>query len=273
MFCGYENVYDYCNNQHKYTYANLIASNCYAVPNSGVYASVYRTDLSSGQTILIQYPASTPLLSCGSDEDSQGFNNWDCYQQFLNNGGVVQNPSFEEYKLAQNDIIQECYQNLLDAGILITIDNFINNMTPYQDGAYVSVAPDDLTTYSIHLPATEEDVINFSNILSQATLANAASSKALLTPLVDYYNVAHFLNYLNLVNILSNYFNKLKIYATLKNNLLNDLQLAESISDVQNLTFYGYKPSSKSNVATDITAANATIVKSNILDCIEDSGE
>lgn len=273
MFCGYIDINDYCNNRYSYTYANLVENNCYAVPDSGNLAYVYRQDLVTEEVILITPSDYAPLQPCDIDDESQGFNNWDCYQSFLNNGGTVNDPSFEQYKLAQNDIIQDCYKNLIDAGVLICIDNFITNVAPYQDGAYIQVAPEDTTDYCIHLPATEEDVINFSNILSQATLLNATNSNDAISPLLDYNNVAHFLNYLNLVNILTNYFHKLQLYATLKNNLLSDLQLAESISDIQNLTFYGYKPSSKSSIGTDFTAANETIIKSNTLDCIEDTGE
>lgn len=267
MFCGYQTVYDYCNENYSYTYANLIEYKGYAVPDSGNFASVYRTDILNNNILLLESTNYNPLNNCDINDDNDGITIWGCYQIYLINGGQVSDPPLEQYKISQSQIIQNSYKAQLNAGILISIDNFITNVAPYQDGAYVQIAPEDTTNYKIHLPASEEDIINFSNILSQATLINTIDSKNKLTPVLDYYNVAHFLNYLNLANILSNYFNQIKTYTNIKDNLLYMLDNAQSISDIQNLSFYAYKPSSKVNAITDITQKNSPIIQSNSIDC------
>jgi hypothetical protein len=268
MICGYENTYDFCKNGFSYTYASIIDNNGSAFADTGVSASVYKQNLLDNSIVLLTPDNNAPIETCDIEDEQSTLNNWDCYRFYVDNGGEVKYPDIEEYRLAQRSIIETRYKALLDTGISVTINNFITNIVAYNEGAYSNISPEDLMTYTIHLPADEEDIINFSNILSQATLIHESQSTSKLIPILDYINNTHFLNYLNLSNILVNYFNKIKQYTTIKNNLLNSLITASSVTDIQSLTYYGNKPPSNLNITTNISAANTISSKFNTLDCI-----
>lgn len=268
MICGYENIYDLCENQFSYTYATVIIFNDYAVADTGNNAAVYRTDKNNNTTILLEPGSSLPIKTCALDDNNEDFTAWDCYLWYKNTNGVIGNPPLEDYQIVQIEYINTIYQNLLDNGILIKIDNFATNMST-SDGAYANVVVSETANYTILLPAKNDDIINFTNILSLATLLNNNNSSDPIPPLIDYYNNAHFLNYYNLTNILVNYFNKLKYYENLKDTLIQKVLNAQSISDVQAQVFHTNISVLNSNKATNYSKSNSTIIKFNSLTCEE----
>jgi hypothetical protein len=98
---------------------------------------------------------------------------------------------------------------------------------------------------------------------------NINDSKDPLPPLVDYYNNAHFLNYYNLTNILSNYFNKLKNYKLILDNTIAQINNASSIDDIQKQVFYTSLPTITYSKASNLSTKNDTIIKFSTLNCEE----
>lgn len=269
MVCGYENIYDFCSNQYTYTYASFIVEDKYVVANTGYDGSVYRTDKNTQKTILLEPLANSKVKTCNDSDDDEGFTDWDCYIWYKNNGGFINNPPVEEYQLAQIDYINNTYSNLLENGILVSINNFVINTT-ISNEQYGGTVVSESTEYSILLPAQDHDIVNFSNILSLATLKNINNDKEPLPAIIDYYNNAHFLNYYNLTNILSNYFNKIKYYFSLKNNLVNNVLNLSSINEIQSQLFYSCGSALDFNNTTNISTNNSSnIIKFSTLTCEE----
>jgi hypothetical protein len=271
MICNYANIYDYCCNKYSYAYASFITNNNYVVANTGYDGSVYRTDKTTNEIVLLQPNSSLQIKTCDLNDESPELNAWECYLWYKNNNcGPVSDPPLEDYQLAQIDLINSNYDSALDNGLLITISNFATDISLSVNGAYSNTTISETTNFSIVLPAKKDDVINFSNILSLATLLNANDDSSPLPPLIDYYNNAHFLNYYNLTNILSNYFNKLKSYKIIKDNLINNVLNSSTISDIQKQTFApSYTSTLTSDKNTNLSSKNSTIVKFSSLSCEE----
>jgi hypothetical protein len=271
MICDYANIYDYCCNKYSYSYTSFSIIDNYVAANTGYDGSVYRTDKTTNETVLLQPNSSLQIKTCDLNDENPELNAWECYLWYKNNNcGPVSDPPLEDYQLAQIDLINSNYDSTLDNGLLITISNFATDISLSVNGAYSNTTISETTNFSIVLPAKKDDVINFSNILSLATLLNANNDSSPLPPLIDYYNNAHFLNYYNLTNILSNYFNKLKSYKIIKDNLINNVLNSSTISDIQKQTFApSYTSTLTSDKNTNLSSKNSTIVKFSSLSCEE----
>lgn len=269
MICGYSNIYDLCSNKYTYEYASFSINNGYAVANTGYDGSVYRTDKNSQQKVLLEPSSTLTISTCDLSDDNPDLTAWECYLWYKNTNGLISEPPLSKYKEEQIKNVTTQYNNVLSNGILITINNFAIDIGISQNGAYSNTIISQTTNYTILLPALDDDIINFSNILSLATLMNANDSTDPLPPLVDYYNNAHFLNYYNLTNILSNYFNKLKNYKLILDNLIIAINSSSSIDDVQKQVFYTTLPTITYNKASNLSAKNDTIVKFTTLTCEE----
>lgn len=269
MICGYSNIYDLCNNKYSYEYANFVTNSKYAIPNTGNDGAVYRIDKITQEKILLQPNSTLKIHNCNSDDDNPELTAWECYLWYKSNNGVISNPLISEYKKQQIKLINTECNNFLNNGILVKINNFATNITLSQNGAYSNTAVDETINYSILLPALYDDVINFSNILSLATLMNANDSSDPLPPLIDYYNNAHFLNYTNLSNILSNYFNKLKIYKLILDNLITNINNATTVDNVQKQIFYTNLPIISNDKSTNASSSNNINIKFSTLSCEE----
>lgn len=269
MICGYANIYDLCSNKYTYEYASFSVNNGYAIPNTGYDGSVYRTDKNSQQKVLLEPSSTLTISTCDLSDDNPDLTAWECYLWYKNTNGLISEPPLSKYKEEQIKNVTTQYNNVLSNGILITINNFAIDIGISQNGAYSNTIISQTTNYTILLPALDDDIINFSNILSLATLMNANDSTDPLPPLVDYYNNAHFLNYYNLTNILSNYFNKLKNYKLILDNLIIAINSSSSIDDVQKQVFYTTLPTITYNKASNLSAKNDTIVKFTTLTCEE----
>lgn len=265
MICGYSNIYDLCSNKYTYEYASFSINNGYAVANTGYDGSVYRTDKNSQQKVLLEPSSTLTISTCDLSDDNLDLTAWECYLWYKNNDGLVSDPPLSKYKEEQIKNVTTQYNNVLSNGILITINNFAIDIGISQNGAYSNTTISQTTNYTILLPALNDDIINFSNILSLATLMNTNYSTDPLPPLVDYYNNAHFLNYYNLSNILSNYFNKLKNYKLILDNLIITINNSATIDDIQKQVFYTALPTITYNKASNLSAKNDTIVKFSIL--------
>lgn len=269
MICGYSNIYDYCSNKYSYEYATFVTNSKYATPNTGLNGSVYRTDKTSQEKILLQPNSNLQIYNCDTNEENPELTAWDCYLWYKNNSGVINNPPLSEYKKEQTRIVNIEYNNFLTNGILIKLDNFATEVSVSQNGAYSNTTASGIINFTILLPALHDDIINFSNTLSLASLMYTNNDPDPIPPLVDYYNNAHFLNYYNLTNILSNYFNKLKNYRLILDNLNDKISSASTIDDVQKQKFYTNLPTITYDKATDLTTTNNSIIKFSSLTCEE----
>lgn len=269
MICGYSNIYDLCSNKYSYEYATFSVENNTIVANTGYSGSVYRTDKNTKEKILLEASSSLNIPNCDLNEENSELTAWECYLWYKNNSGTISNPPLENYKLAQIDLINTTYENLLDNGILISIDNFATNINVTIDGAYAGTTVSESVNFKIILPAKKDDIINFSNILSLATLLNANDDFTPFPPLVDIYNNAHFLNYYNLTNILSNYFNKLKTYKLIKDDLIDKVINSSTIDDVVKQSFYANYSTLNYSKKTNNSASNDITVKFSNLTCEE----
>jgi hypothetical protein len=269
MICGYSNIYDLCSNKYTYEYATFSVENNTIVANTGYSGSVYRTDKNTKEKILLEASSSLNIPNCDLNEENSELIAWECYLWYKNSGGFIDNPPLEDYQIAQIEHINNTYENLLDNGILISIDNFATNISVSVDGAYAGTTVSESVNFKIILPAKKDDIINFSNILSLATLLNANDDFTPLPPLVDIYNNAHFLNYYNLTNILSNYFNKLKTYKLIKDDLIDKVINSSTIDDVVKQSFYTNYSTLNYSKQTNNSASNDITVKFSNLTCEE----
>jgi hypothetical protein len=269
MICGYSNIYDLCSSKYVYEYASFILKDGYVIPNTGYDGSVYRIDKNTQEKVLLEPSSSLQIYSCDTNDENASLTAWECYLWYKNNNGIINNPSLSKYKEEQIKNVTTTYNKTLTNGILITIDNFATDITIAANGAYSNTVVSETTNYTILLPALNDDIINFSNILSLATLMNINDSKDPLPPLVDYYNNAHFLNYYNLTNILSNYFNKLKNYKLILDNTIAQINNASTIDDIQKQVFSTSLPTTTYNKLTNISGSNDIIIKFSTLSCEE----
>lgn len=266
MICGYNNIYDFCLNKYIYEYATFDTENLYAVPNTGINGPVYRIDKITQEKILLEPNSITKINSCSINDEDSTLTSWECYLYYKNNSGVINNPPVLEYKNEQIKRVNTQYNNFLTNGILVKINNFATNMSTSENGAYSNISVSETINYSILLPALKDDVINFSNTLSLATLMNANDDSDPLPPLIDYYNNAHYLNYYNLSNILSNYFNKLKNCKLILDNLVDNINNATTIDDVQKQVFYTILPTMTYNKSTNFSLKNTIFFKPSLVD-------
>lgn len=269
MICGYSNIYDLCSSKYVYEYASFILKDGYAIPNTGYDGSVYRIDKNTQEKLLLEPNSSLQIYNCATNDENASLTAWECYLWYKNNNGIINNPPLSKYKEEQIKNVTTTYNKTLANGILITINNFATDITIAENGAYSNTIVSETTNYTILLPALNDDVVNFSNILSLATLMNINDSKDPLPPLVDYYNNAHFLNYYNLSNILANYFNKLKNYKLILDNIINQINNASTIDDIQKQIFFTSLPTTTYNKLTNVSTSNDAIIKFSTLNCEE----
>lgn len=260
MICGYENIYDLCENKYNYQYYTFTNNGSYILAASGDLAPVIRIDKSSGQRFLLNYTDPIAIDNCVDDTSNENILAWECYQIYRNSNKYISFPDLNDYKNAQKQYILEQYDNLLNAGILINIDDFItSNVNTNSSGSGSGSGSSNITlqnitsSFSIRLPSTKNDQIYYSNIITLINLWYSINSNAALPKIMDFYNRAHELSYTNLNNILIKYFKKLKEYSDIKDDLLNIIDKALNVSDIQRAIFYTSRQISSSIDKTIIT--------------------
>jgi hypothetical protein len=253
MICGYENIYDLCNNQYYYQYSSFINNGKYVIVNSDINAPVIRTDKVTGQKLLLTSTDLIPIDTCDNITESDIISVWDCYLIYRQNEKPIDNPSLNEYKNAQKQYINDQYNNLLNNGILITINNFVISTTITSGSGSGSSSVENTISFSIRLPSKPTDQIYYSNLSSFLNLWYATNSNAKIPRIIDFYDRSYELSYINLNRIFVSYFRKLKEYLDIKNDLLDIIDNASSIEDISRAIFYTSRQISGSSSGTTIT--------------------
>lgn len=242
MICGYENIYDLCTNKYTYQYSFFNNNGKYIIPATGSNDPVIRTDITSGQKFLL---SSTDLLNiedCGNNTDLSLISAWDCYQIYRQSNKTIDIPPLNDFKNAQKNYIINQYNQLLENGILIKINDYVVSSVVINSSGSGSGSgsetQDTTTSFSIRLPAKTSDQIYYSNILALVNLWYSINSNFAIPKIIDYYNRSQELSYVNLNKIFVIYFKKLKEYLEIKNDLLDIIDKAETIYDVQRAIFY-----------------------------------
>lgn len=258
MICGYNNIYDLCLNKYKYEYNNIISNGFYSVVDSYETSSVIRTDTANGNKYLLKQSDTSSIDLCDVTDETEIISSWDCYQIYRNlKLNEISLPNIEKYKKSQKDIIENTYNKLLSNGILVRIENFIVASSPagnISGGASGSnPATETLGEYVIRLPAHSKDQINFANIMGFASIIYLTNDNTQLPFIVDYYNKGHKFSYNNMIKILNVYFNTLKQYKEIKDDLLVNIEKADTIDSIISNVFYTTKPTfgSTSNTLVD----------------------
>jgi len=253
MICGYENIYDLCNNQYSYQYSSFIKNGKYVIVDSDINAPVIRTDKVTGQKFAL---TSTDLISintCDNITESDIISAWDCYLIYRQNEKPIDNPSLNDYQNAQKQYINDQYNNLLNNGILITINNFVISTTTTSGSGSGSSSVENTISFSIRLPSKPTDQIYYSNLSSFLNLWYATNSNVKIPRIIDFYDRSHELSYINLNRIFVSYFRKLKEYLDIKNDLLDIIDNASNIEDISRAIFYTSRQISGSSSGTKIS--------------------
>lgn len=257
MICGYDNIYDLCTNKFNYQYSSFVDNGRHVLAASGSLDPVIRIDKNTGQRFLL---TSTDLINiddCDNTQDLQTISAWECYQTYRSANLPIQLPSLADYKNAQKQYILDKYNNLLENGINITINNFVVSSVLLNSSGSGSGSGNTTSSvtkvFSIRLPATKNDQIYYTNLASFINLWYITNSESSIPRIIDYYNRSHELSYINLNRILTAYFLKLKEYLDIKNDLLDIIDKAQTLNDVYSAVFYTSRQVSGSASRTTIS--------------------
>ena len=255
MICGYENIYDLCNNQYSYQYSSFTKNGKYVIVDSDINAPVIRTDKVTGQKFLLTSTDLVSIDTCDNITESDIISAWDCYLIYRQNEQPIDNPSLNDYKNAQKQYIIDQYNNLLNNGILITIDNFVISTTTTNGSGSGSGSSsiENTSSFSIRLPSKPTDQIYYSNLSSFLNLWYATNSNAKIPRVVDFYDRPYELSYINLNRIFVSYFRKLKEYLDIKNDLLDIIDNASNIEGISSAIFYTSRQISGASSGTIIS--------------------
>jgi len=255
MICGYENIYDLCNNKYSYQYSSFIRNGKYVVVDSDINAPVLRTDRTTGQKFLLTATDLISIDTCDNVSELDITSAWDCYLIYRQSGKTIDNPSLNDYKNAQKQYITDQYNNLLETGVLVTIDNFVisTTITNGSGSGSGSSSVENIGSFSIRLPSKLTDQLYYSNLSSFLNLWYATNSNATIPRIIDFYDRSYELSYINLNRIFVVYFRKLKEYLDIKNDLLDIIDNASTIEDVSRAIFYTSRQISGSSSGTTIS--------------------
>lgn len=255
MICGYDNIYDLCTNKFNYQYSSFVDNGRHILAASGSLDPVIRIDKNTGQRFLL---TSTDLINiddCDNTQDLQSISAWECYQIHRSANFPIQLPNLTDYKNAQKQYILDKYNNLLENGINIIINNFVvSSVVSNNSGSTSGSTSSNITkVFSIRLPAKKNDQIYYTNLASFVNLWYATNSDSPIPRIMDYYNRSHELSYINLNRVLTAYFLKLKEYLDIKNDLLDIIDNAQTLNDVYSAIFYTSRQVSGSASRTTIS--------------------
>lgn len=255
MICGYQNIYDLCNNKFTYQYSSFTNNGRHVVVASGDLDSVIRKDTLTGQNFLLNSTDLINIDDCDNTQELETISAWNCYQIYRQNNNPIELPSLNDYKNAQKQYILDQYNNLLENGLVIIIDDFVIFTVITNNGSGSGSGSSENTTrpFTIRLPCKRSDQIYYGNLLAYLALWYASNSDNPIPLIIDYYNRSHELSYINLSKILREYFRKLKEYADIKDNLLDIIDAAETINDVCSAIFYTSRQPSGSSLGTTVS--------------------
>lgn len=236
MSCNYQNIYDLCANKYSYQYNNVIFDGVTCVADTGNLSPVIRIDKDNGNQEIINQYSTSNIDHCDFSDESESISSWDCYQQYRQAGGMIGEPQLEAFKLAQDNHIISSYNNTLNNGITILINN--NNIV---------------------LDASLDKQIYYRSMVVMYQMLYNEDVDSTMPPFTDKNNISHNLSYNDINNLFQAYFRQVIYYKNLKELLLNRIKNATNIIDIQSIIWDISIPIGDNNqTPSNIFASNMT---------------
>lgn len=219
MLCNYQNITDYCTNKFSYQYYDVVSAGPGQLAATGNNLSpVVRTDKDTGEKIVL-YPDSTLIIEpcSASDDELETISAWQCYQLFLlSDTAVVAPADISIVKNKQIDNVNANFYSSLNDGLIINI----NGYSP------------------IVLKTSIEDQVNYGNIAMLANMLYAEDTDNPMPALLDVNNVAYYLSYSVLNDILTKYFNTFASKKYIKDDSIQAINEPSNTLDDINLEYF-----------------------------------
>lgn len=236
MSCNYQNIYDLCANKYSYQYTNVIFNGVTCVADSGNLSPVIRTDKDNGNQEIINQYSTSNIDHCDSSNESESISSWDCYQQHRQAGGSIEQPPLETFRLAQDNHIISSYNDALNNGITISINN--NN---------------------ILLDASLDKQTYYRSMVTMYQMLYNEDVDSTMPSFMDKNHISYNLNYNDINNLFQTYFRQVIYYKNLKELLLNRIKNATNIVDIQSVIWDTSIPIADNNqTPVNISASNMT---------------
>lgn len=243
MICDYQNIYDYCLNKFSYQYATTPVSS-----SGDLVTSVIRTDKDTGEIITISPDSNLYVLPCDNNDIVEVMSVWECYEIYVGNNKIVSQPSLVTLNTIQKEDAIKNYDNNLQDGVTIKIDSY----------------------NTIILDGKIENQIHLGNVICLANILYNEDANSVMPYILDINNIAYYLNYSTLKNILTKYFQKVSNQKIAKDDLLNQLETIKTSDDISNKYYCNEKVSKnilKENTVIDYsTYKEVSVLPPNICD-------
>lgn len=227
MICNYQNIYDYCLNKFSYQYVTTPAST-----SGDITTSVIRTDKDTGEIIRISSDSDLYILPCDNTDIVEVMSVWECYEIYVSDNKIVSQPSLAILNTIQKEDAIKNYDNNLQDGVTIKIDSY----------------------NTIILDGKIENQIHLGNVICLANILYNEDANSVMPYILDINNIAYYLNYNTLKNILTKYFQKVSDQKNAKDDLLNQLETIKTSDDISNKYYCNEKVSKniiKENIVID----------------------
>lgn len=248
MICNYQNIYDYCLNKFSYQYATTPVS-----ASGDLVTSVIRTDKDTGEIITISPDSNLYVLPCDNNDIVEVMSVWECYEIYVSDNKIVSQPSLVTLNTIQKENTIKNYDNNLQDGVTIKIDSY----------------------NTIILDGKIENQIHLGNVICLANILYNEDANSVMPYILDINNIAYYLNYSTLKNILTKYFQKVSDQKMAKDDLLNQLETIKTSDDILNKYYCNEKVSKnilKENIVIDYsTYKEVSIMPTEIEICQDNS--
>ena len=210
MICGYNNIYELCSNKYSYQYKNVIFNSDNILQDDGPLSVVIRTDNTTGEKSIIGPYSETPIDDCDLSAELETISEWGCYQIFRGVAqGYVNPPDIETYRETQIANILQNYNNILNNGIQIAIDNRI-----------------------LVLSGSLDDQISYRNTAVSAQTIYNNNPDNVVPSITDINKTIYKFNYSSLNTIFQEYFRQIIYYKNIKDFLITKVNQSTTIDEI-----------------------------------------
>jgi len=210
MICGYNNIYELCSNKYSYQYKNVVFNGDNILQDDGPLSVVIRTDNTTGEKSIIGPYSKTPIDDCDLSAELETISEWGCYQIFRGVAqGYISPPDIETYRETQIANILQNYNNILNNGIQIAIDNRI-----------------------LVLSGSLDDQISYRNTAVSAQTIYNDNPDNVMPSIADINKTTYKFNYLSLNTIFQEYFRQIINYKNLKDFLIAKVNQSRTIDEI-----------------------------------------
>lgn len=123
VFCGYNNIHDFCTNgPYRYYYSKVKSVSGNLVPDKDYYSPVLRQNKFTGEILQISSSSSSSLIPCNQYDTGDILSDWDCYQ-IWKEANITLDPPDYIFKQYQQSESENEYNKILSAGYTLNINN------------------------------------------------------------------------------------------------------------------------------------------------------